>query len=151
MGSGAQRVGYRAKQPACRGSVLENPGTLCIGDLLPVPACLSKWILYMRAKPKLFFGWYIFCHPSLLMCDPHTLVEPGIAGPAALLLLLGPLAGFVFTLSVLGFHGRMVTSPPSSGLGGLAEWLAYPLSTRVWLGKAREVGVWVGQPAEGKL
>lgn len=40
----------------------------------------------MRAKPKLFFGWYFFCHPSLLMCDPHTLVEPGIAGPAVLLL-----------------------------------------------------------------
>ena len=93
----------------------------------------------MRAKPKLFFGWYIFCHPSLLMCDPHTLVEPGIAGPARV------------PLSLLGFHGRMVTSHAfSSGLGGLAEWLAVSTEHSCLAGKGEGKWECAGGPASGR-
>lgn len=90
----------------------------------------------MRAKPKLFFGWYAFCRPSLLTCDPHTLVEPGIAGPAALLLHCWVPQGARGLLSVLGFHGRTVTAHAFSlGLGGIAEWLAIPTERSCLAGK----------------
>lgn len=80
----------------------------------------------MRAKPKLFFGLYISCHPFLLLCGLHTLMDPGIAGPASPLSLHHWVPqGAHAPISTLGFQGRTVTSQAFSlGMGGIAQWLA---------------------------
>lgn len=85
------------------------------------------------------------------MCDPHTLVEPGIAGPAALLLHCWVPQRARVPLSLLGFHGRMVTSHAfSSGLGGLAEWLAVSTEHSCLAGKGEGKWECAGGPASGR-
>lgn len=72
------------------------------------------------------------------MCGLHTLVEPGIARPASLLLHHWVPQGARAPVSVLGFHSRTVTSQAFSlGLGGIAEWLATSTERSALAGKGR--------------